>query len=111
MNYLKENIKAHTAQIAVFAITIIGAIIIGGLAVKFIPTYEDKTEKIDTVKIPVVRNNRTTDSLLQDIDNQVHAINNKLSKPKAKVRYLGKHSRRNDTIKIDASVRLSKQDK
>lgn len=96
----------HRATIIVLSITIIVSIIIGYIGCKLIPDHNNPSKSVDTVKIYVPSTRIKTDSLLQDISIQVHEINNKLKKPQS-IRYKKRVKAKDDTIRIDASVRVS----
>lgn len=105
---IKEYWRLNDVQIVVFSITIIISSFIVFFGCKFIPINNKKPKEkpYAVVKDTIYIRSSKTDSLLEDISMQVHEINNKLKKPQS-IRYKKRVKAKDDTIRIDASVRVS----
>ena len=96
-----ELIKAHRYGIIVFGITIAVSVFIGVLVGRIVKV--STPEKQEIVKDAIFDSPSLTDSLLQDIDEQVKEINSKIPEK----RPVGKRcAKMNDTIKLDAIIYL-----
>lgn len=94
-----EFIKAHRYGIIVFGITIAVSVFVGVLVGRIVKVAAPEEQEI-------VQDPSVSDSLLQDIDEQVKEINSKIpvKRPVGKRR-----AKKNDTIKLDAVIHIDNE--
>ena len=105
MRKIWEYVKAYGFGLIVLGITIAVSVFIGVLVGKMVKVNVSKEPEktYDTIFV----SHPVSDSLLQDISTQVKEINLKIS---AKKRTGRKPVKKNDTIKVEATIHLDKNE-
>lgn len=97
----REYIKTRWYGLAMFAVTIAGAVFIGELGIGLVEMVPKQEVKHDTIYIPASK----ADSLLEEIVTEVKAINSKIPAKKTVGR---RRASKKDTIRLDATIHLDK---
>lgn len=97
-----EYLKVHRHSLVILTITVIVSVFIGILGAKILPAYNPEQPVRDTIYVE----RTVTDSLLEDISGQVHEINSKIPVKRTPVR---RKVQKCDTIKVDATIHLDKE--
>ena len=101
MRKIWEFIKVHCFSLIVIGVTVAVSVFIGALVGRMIEVNDSKEQEVkhDTVFVTP----SMADSILQDISTHVKEINSKIP---AKRRTGRKPVKKNDTIKVEATIHL-----
>lgn len=105
MRKIWEFIKVRRFSLIVWGITIAVSVFIGELVVRMVDVATP--EKNEVVHDTVFLQPAKTDSLLQDISTQIKEFNSKIP---AKRSMGWKPVKKNDTIKVEATIHLDKNE-
>ncbi len=98
---IKQYIGEYWIQLIIWSVAIASSIIIGSLAARFIPVYNDNQVRIDTLRDTIYIERNMTDSLLKDISNQVHEINVKIPIRNEAAKHRRSTRPTKDTLRVD----------